>query len=126
MAPDLASYHHMALVCLEVVEDVASVSDDQAAPAPVDDMDIFLEQGRDLLPHQVHVFEVDTTLRFIQHEEIRLLDLQLQDFAPFDLTAGEPDIDVPGEEFFHVDQLSKCLDSVLTHVGCSNEQFPEL
>lgn len=126
MTPDLASYHHMALVCLEVVEDVASVSDDQAASAPVNYMDVFLEESCDLLSHQAHVLEVNPTFWFVQHDKIRSLDHQLQNFTPFDLTAGEPDIDVPGKELFHVDQLSKCLYSVFTHVGCGNEQFPEL
>ncbi len=88
-------------------------------------MDIFLEQGRDLLPHQVHVLEVDTTLRFIQHEEIRLLDLQLQDFAPLYLTTGEPDVDVPGKKVFHVDGLRQRLYRAFPHVGCGSEQFPE-
>ena len=125
VAPDPAVDEHMPLVGLEVIEDVAGVGYDQAAFAAVDDMNVFFEQACDLLSHQVHVLEVDAALRLVKHEEVGLLDLQLQDFAALDLTAREPDVGVPGKKLLHVDRLRERLDRVATEVRRGGEEFSE-
>src|SRR5690606_21155940 len=105
MTPEDSVAHDVPEVCIQIVEDIPGMGDHKPALLPVNDMDILVDQLGDSVADKGYILEVNPALRFIEHHKIRFLDHQLEDFAPFDLTPGESEVDRPVEELIHVQVL---------------------
>ena len=92
----------MADIGFYVVEDVAGVRDNEAGLGAVNHVLIFFQQTCRSVSEQCHVLDINTALRLVQHDERGALHHELEDFAAFDLAAGESGIDITIEELCHM------------------------
>lgn len=70
----------------------------------------FMEQFFDGPAQDTEILNIDPGFRFIDQAQQRVLEQQLENFRPFHLTAGKPEINVPVHETFQFQQMGVVFD----------------
>ena len=65
---------------------------------------LLFKERTDRCSQEMDILEIDAALRLVEHDKIGVLENELENLAPLDLTAGEALVDITVEELVHVDR----------------------
>jgi hypothetical protein len=80
-------------IYIDIIQNEASMGNDQAGFLPMLAAAVLLEQAADNFPHDLEVLHIHPGFRLIQEHHLGILDHKLQQFRPFDLPPRKAIID---------------------------------